>query len=84
MVSLFVLLHFHMLGVMLFFVITGSVVYSAWCNILSVSQESSLSTNHSTVKFIVSIQVASIKRTFSNAVHMFIEYKCSITVKHNT
>ena len=84
MVSLFVLLHSHMLDVMLFFVITGSVVYSAWCNILSVSQESSLSTNHSTVKLIVSIQVASIKRTFSNVVDMFVECKCSITVKHNT
>jgi len=64
MVSLFVLLHFHMLGVMLFFVITGSVVYCAWCNIWSVSQESSLSTNHSTVRFIVSKQVAS-KRELS-------------------
>jgi len=84
MVSLFVLLHSHTLGVMLFFVITGSVVYSAWCNILSVSQESSLSTNHSTVKFVVSIQVASTQRTFSNVVDMFIEYKCGITVKHDT
>jgi hypothetical protein len=70
MVSLFVLLHFHVLGVMLFFVITGSVVYFAWCNILSVSQKSSLSTDHSNVKFIVSIQVASIMRTLSNAVDM--------------
>jgi hypothetical protein len=64
-----------LLGVMLFFVITGSVDYFAWCNILSVSQKSSLSTDHSTVKFIVSIQVASIMRTLSNAVDMFVAYK---------